>query len=157
MPAIATLSLTTGEGTRNAVWRDATMEGLSDAVWWRGVSAEGPRDAVVLPERDRATPRDVVFLERDRAESRSWQRIVDYFATIFLRRKFFGDDLASYRNSSISCHNAFTDRLARKFAIKSALNIPPHLTNVTSLHYLVKYQSSKMPHALKDWIHRIAM
>jgi len=32
MQAIATLSLTTGEGTRDAVWRDATMEGLRDAV-----------------------------------------------------------------------------------------------------------------------------
>ena len=36
-----------------------------------GVSAEGPRDAVVLLERDRATLREVVLLERDRAELRS--------------------------------------------------------------------------------------
>ena len=62
MPVIATLSLTTGEGTRDAVWRDVTMEGPRDAVWWRGVSTEGPHDAVVLLERDRATLRDVVLL-----------------------------------------------------------------------------------------------
>ena len=30
-------------------------------------------------------------------------------------------------------HNSFTDRLASKFAIKSTLNIPPHLTNVATL------------------------
>ena len=28
-------------------------------------------------------------MERDRAESRSWQRLVDYFATIFLRCRIF--------------------------------------------------------------------
>ena len=62
MQAIATLSLTTGERTRDAVWRDATMEELRDAVWWQGVSAEGPRDAVVLLKKDRATLCDVVML-----------------------------------------------------------------------------------------------
>jgi len=32
MPAIATLSLTTGEGTRDAAWRGVTVEGPRDAV-----------------------------------------------------------------------------------------------------------------------------
>ena len=30
-------------------------------------------------------------------------------------------------------HNPFTDRLVSTFAIKSTLNIPPHLTNVAAL------------------------
>jgi len=43
-------------------------------------------------------------------------------------------------------HNSFADRLASKFAIKSTLNISPHFIQM-SLHYLVKYQSSKMPYS----------
>jgi len=47
-----------------------------------------------------------VFLQRHRAmESTPWQPIVDCFATILtVAQNFFGDDLASCRNSSIFCY-----------------------------------------------------
>ena len=53
--------------------RSITGEGQRD-VAWRVVTVEGPRDVVVL-------------METDRAESRSWQALVDYFPTICLRRR----------------------------------------------------------------------
>jgi len=39
---------------RGTAWRGATVEGPRDAGWRRFVSAEAPREAVVLLERDRA-------------------------------------------------------------------------------------------------------
>ena len=70
---------TVGDGgrfsKRTARRRDITGEGPRD-VAWRGVTAEGPRDAVVL-------------MERDRAESRSWQPLIDYFTTILLAAQNF--------------------------------------------------------------------
>ena len=48
----------------------------------------------------------------------------------------------------IDFRNSFTDRLASKFAIKSTLNIPPHLTNVTTLpcETLMSENSNKLKH-----------
>ena len=46
-------------------------------------------------------------------------------------------------------HNSFTVRLVRKFAIKFALNIPPHLTNVATLpcETLMSENSDNLKHA----------
>ena len=76
MQAKATLSLTIGEGTRDAARRGVAVEGQRDA---RGINGEGPRRVKIVKSLLTTLPLSSCVAE------------------------FFGDDLASYRNSSISC------------------------------------------------------
>ena len=82
----------------------------------------------MLLHSDRATPSDGgVFLQRDRAmESTSRQPVVDCFATIFTAaQNFFGDDLASYRISSISCGICESPQQRKLLAIGFAAMMRP--------------------------------
>ena len=49
-------------------------------------------------------------------------------------------------------HNSFTDWLVWKFAMKFALNIPPHLTNVATLpcETLMSENTDNLKHVYSD-------